>query len=394
MKVHQSNNNHNTKASFQLCIPLEEPPKRDPNDPEKPIGFSCLRDPTNNDSPKYTIKVFPYEDGQSCEQFLRTKEHFEAIKKGQNITANMDQVILVRQLFKGSAITAFDNALPNGANANITNAAYTRAWKSMTAAVFPNKAGREQKKAMKKIRKPLDMSFRTFANRMKKMNEYLRHFPPNDNGRAISTMEDDEFIEVLHDALPRNGYQDEMQKHDFDPTNGDLQAFIEWIEKRCEPFDKKEPRNPVDQKIPKKKRGRDNKSHGQQPSSKHQKTDKYCMLHGHGNHSTEQCEKLKEIANKEKAERAARNERFKSKSKDFTKNTKDMHLGELEDSESQLSRMIANTVTKTCNQLFKGFKRELEGSTHESHMLEDMSPDNENDAYTNRLNRSTSSDEE
>lgn len=387
----------NLKTSFQLCIALEEPPKRDPNGSEKPISFVCSREPGNKDSAPYQIKAYPFEDGDNCEMFIKTKKLFDDIIKGQKIETNANRVTLVRQLFKGSALTAFENELPIEPTAVIEDEAYVKAWRNMTAAVFPAKAARNQKKAMKRIRKPIDMSFRAFANRMKRLNEYLAHFPKHANGRSIKPMPDDEFLELLHDALPRNGYQDVMQQHDYDPTTAkDLQEFIEWIERRCEPFDKKEPRNIMDQKIPKKKRGRNQKddNDSQQPTSKNQKTGKFCMIHGHCSHTSEQCDKLKELAKAEKAERAAKQERYKAKTKDGKYNsnnnkTKDFHLGDFGFDEFKLNKLVA----KTCNQLFKGFKRELE--ERDSHKIEDMG--DENEAYMRKLNRDdsdSSSDEE
>ena len=357
------------KTSFQLCIALEEPPKRDPNSNDKPIGFVCSRDPGNQDAPTYTIKAYPFEDGDNCERFIKTKESFDDIVRGQSIESNENRVTLVRQLFKGSALTAFENELPNEPATAISDNIYNKAWRSMTAAIFPTKAVRNQKKAMRRIRKPLDMKFRTFANRMKKMNDYLIHFPAHANGRAISPLPDDEFYELLHDALPRNGYQDVMQQHDYDPTTAaNLQEFIDWVEKRCEPFDTREPRNVMDQKIPKKKRGRKDEPE-QQPTSKKQRHDKFCLVHGHCSHTSDQCEKLKEMAKGAKAERAAKQERYQAKNRDAKRNnqpTKDFHMGEPSFDEAKLAALI----TKTCNKLFKGFKRDL--ADNDGNLVDDM----------------------
>ena len=383
----------NLKTAFQLCIPLEEPPKRDPSNGEKPISFVCSREPGNKDAAPYQIKAYPFEDGDNCEQFIKTKKLFDDIIKGQEIETNANLVTLVRQLFKGSALTAFENEIPIDPTAVIEDDMYVKAWRSMTAAVFPAKAARNQKKAMKRIRKPIDMSFRAFANRMKRLNEYLAHFPKHANGRSIKPMPDDEFLELLHDALPRNGYQDVMQQHDYDPTTAkDLQEFIEWIERRCEPFDKKEPRNVMDQKIPKKKRGRKSDNEQQQPTSKKQRNEKFCLIHGHCSHTSEQCDRLKELAKAEKVERAAKQERYKSKNKDDKRNNKpkDFHLGERGFDESELTRVVA----KTCTKLFKEFKRGFEES--KAPMVDDMG-DDENQAYMRKLNRDesdSSSDEE
>ena len=96
--------------------------------------------------------------------FIKTLMKMQEIQKGQNITMNTDKVIQVKQLFKGSALTAFESELP--ANGNVTNAQLNKAFAAMPNVVFPDKALRNQKKALKKLRKPRDVSFCEFANRV------------------------------------------------------------------------------------------------------------------------------------------------------------------------------------------------------------------------------------
>ena len=394
MKVQVRKSSETNKASFQLCITLDEPPKGDPNNTDKRIGFSCHEDPTDKDSPTYTIKAYPYEDGNNCKQFLKTMELFESIETGQNIKSNEDQVVLMKQLFKGSALTAFVNKLPSAAGARITDANLKKAKAAMAAAIFLNKAACNQKKAMKKLKKPIEMSFWTFANRMKKLKDYLPSFLMTNNIKP-NAMPEDKFLKMLHNALPKAGYQDKMQEHDYDPTTDDLKYFIGWIEKRCEPFDKKEPRNPIDKTILKRNKRGCKHNNDQQPT-KARGTDgdkHYCMLHGRGNHSTEKCEKLKEFSRQARKERKQKKEHYKNRNGNENENSQDFHLGEANLDESQLTQVIAKTVEKTCNKLFKGFKREFEQDNHM--MTEDMAP-GENEAYCLKLNKdgTSSSNEE
>ena len=252
--------NLKSKTGYQLCIGLEEPPKRDIDDVEKAISFTCHRVPDDTDSPKYELKAYPFEDDGTCEQYIKTFMWLIKIEKGQNITTNMDKVILVRQLFKGAALTAFETELP-AADQPITNGQLKKAFAAMPKVVFPDKALRNQKKAMKRLKKPREMSFRNFANRVKVLNDYIPYFPVLPDGSTPKSLPQDELMELLHDALPKASYQDVMQQHDYDPTTDTLQGFIDWVERRCEPFDSK-PNNPpkIDKAIPKKKRGRTDKN--------------------------------------------------------------------------------------------------------------------------------------
>ena len=85
----------------------------------------------------------------------------------------------------------------------------------------------------------------------------ITFFPLLPDGSKPKPMPNDEFLELLHDALPKTGYQNVMQQHDYDPTQDTFHNFVQWIERRCEPFDNREPRNkpdgPMDKPIPKKK---------------------------------------------------------------------------------------------------------------------------------------------
>ena len=119
-----NNNNSGSKAksprgdttAFQLCIGFEMPPPRDPDDSVKPISFECLRRPGDRTSPKYTLKVYPFEDGDTCETYILTRQNLAAIVKGQGITTTDGRISLIRQLFRGEALTAFDNEIPADGN--------------------------------------------------------------------------------------------------------------------------------------------------------------------------------------------------------------------------------------------------------------------------------------
>ena len=107
----------------------------------------------------------------------------------------------------------------------------------------------------------------------------------------------------------------------------------------------------------------------------------------------EKCKKLKELSCQAREEHKHKKEHDKNINCNENKNSQDFHLGEDNLDKSQLTQMIAKTVGKTYNKLFKGFKREFEQDNHM--MTEDMAPD-ENEAYWLTLNKddTSSSDEE
>ena len=54
---------------------------------------------------------------------------------------------------------------------------------------------------------------------------------------------------MLHDALPRNLYQDMMQQHDFDPVNSTLSNFIMWVERGVQDHERATKKQPWDRKA-------------------------------------------------------------------------------------------------------------------------------------------------
>ena len=176
MKV-TTNTNSNAKVDFQLSIGLEPPPKRsDDDDKVKPKSFTCKMHPGKKDSAEFVVKIYSFSDG-SPEEYIETLRQLATVQVGQNVKKNEDIVILHKQVFEGALLEAFENEIPSGENPKITNEHLKKGRNAMIKIVFPDKAVRHQKKAMKKIKKPMKMKIREFANRMKKINEMLTFFP-------------------------------------------------------------------------------------------------------------------------------------------------------------------------------------------------------------------------
>ena len=354
MKVSPTTNK--PKSGYQLCIGLDEPPKRDADDVDKAISFTCHRVPNDTDSPKYELKAYPFEDGGTCEMFIKTLMKMNEIQKGQNITTNADKVILAKQLFKGSALTAFESELP--ADGNVTNAQLARAFAAMPKVIFPDKALRNQKKALKKLKKPRDVSFREFANRVKVLNDYFPFFPKQPNGRTPTSLPHDELMELLFDALPKVAYQDVMQVHDYDPSEDTLQGFIEWVERRCEPFDAKKDNPPTKEKvIPKKKRKADDGSSHIREGDHPAKRRKWCIVHKYCDHVTDEC---KVVKSKFGGTKPRDNPPWKKPKPAEDSHLIDEPMTEAKDQVKDLDGLreaLQRDMVKTCSRMFKALQR-------------------------------------
>lgn len=370
--------NKTKRAQFQLCIPLEPPPPRNSDDEViKPIAFTCKMNPKDKNSSEFVIKVYKVGDDTTVENLLETFKQMVAVEAGQALKKNEDRVTLVRQLFEGSLLTAFENELPglDASNKPITieNGHYDAGIEAIKKVVFPDKAARNHKKAMRKVKLPLNMKFRVFANRFKKQNDFLPFFPLLANGTKPTPLAEEELLECLHDALPWENFRERIQAQGYDPTTDTFHNFIQWVEERCEPF-MRPPKNRStgDVPIPKKKRKPDNQSGGKtHHDSSNKKQRKFCLYHKYCDHTTDECKVVKSSLSKV----AQYNKSDKSKDFHAMLTSQDFQL------------MQDKRTASICSKLFKAFKNDIKEEFHlmERSPVKDNVNENENDAYINAL---------
>ena len=138
----------------------------------------------------------------------------------------------------------------------------------------------------RECRKPLDMKVREYASHLNRINrDEIPNIPPAAPDQELSQ---DELIEILLYGTPKS-WQREMDRQGFDPlaqTFNQVIAFMERIEESEDPqmIDKK----PAAKKVAKSPW----KENGKKPGGK------YCLLHGTGGHSTDECRHLQQQAKK------------------------------------------------------------------------------------------------
>ena len=169
----------------------------------------------------------------------------------------------------------------------------------MKRARFPENAAREQKKAMKRVKWNMNnfTTFRAFANRMKKINDLIAHFPKLPDGSTPVPMPKDELHEALHDAMPWETFRSEVKRRKYDPSTDTFHGFIDWIKNCCEPFatrKEKASSGNLDKPIPKKnKRKNDNQTNGKVDTNPNKKQRKWCLHHKWCDHTTDDCKVVK-----------------------------------------------------------------------------------------------------
>jgi hypothetical protein len=112
---------------------------------------------------------------------------------------------------------------------------------------------------------------------------------------------DDELLDIVLFGTPKS-WQKEMERQGFDPmehTLTEVVGFMEQIE-ASEAFD---PKPPANDKSKDKSQG---KAKGNRPrnNTDNSRQDLFCVYHGHGNHTSDQCSVLKALAAQKKAKTA------------------------------------------------------------------------------------------
>ena len=127
------------------------------------------------------------------------------------------------------------------------------------------------------MRKPVDMKVRTYFQHLLHINlEELVNIPPYNPNQSLG---DDEIMDIILYGTPKS-WQCEMDRQGYDPlehTIAEVVGFMEQVES-AEDFDA------ADKKLPAKVT---NKTKATMKPGETIPKKKFCLIHGHGNHSSD-----------------------------------------------------------------------------------------------------------
>ena len=135
------------------------------------------------------------------------------------------------------------------------------------------------------------MGVRSYSHHLTRINkDELPKIPPQADANSLR---DDEMLDILLFGTPKS-WQKEMDRQGFDPWIKGFDDTVAFMERIEDTEDK-----PESKPSPSKK-----ESNGKKPSKSEWKksngnkagADKYCLLHGKGNHNTDECHKLQSEA--------------------------------------------------------------------------------------------------
>ena len=342
------------KSANTAILPLLDE-EHEEEDKTKIRSFKLLTDPTQADSPKFSLSIVVLDENASVRATIKWRTAISKILTGLNITTGTAKHPVIQELATGAPLQAYNtnvrgsratrhlaaqlNAVAAQPQRDVANGETEAAYETRIAAarngvplpdlnntdietglnavmteVCPYKALEKQKRFMRrKMRKPANLSTRAYVSNILRINgEELPMLPPFNTTQGLSA---DEIIDIVTFGIPKSWVR-KMDEHDFDPMAqgiGNLVAFCERMEAAEEHVNDPETKG--------------NSSNKKSSSKKHKSTrnngKKWCDYHETTSHNTSECEVLKKLkASKGDSKPPFKNKTWKRKSDDAKSFTK------------------------------------------------------------------------
>ena len=344
--------NYDTKerATKTPLLPLIEDPSHYVLDKNNSVKYSLRTVPADANCAKYVFQLRILIGTESPRTILKWRDDVNKVITGLNLTtlATMKPIAetgmraQALQLFHQgllaektaafeAAVEAETDALAKAAlQAAGPTAAHERAAHAGIALNFvvsqllPKKVLARVKRTLRReTRKPKDMTIRAYYQHLLRINyEEIPKLPPF---RANQELSNDEILDIILFGTPKS-WQKEMERQGFDPMEKGLDEVISFMEniEATEEFD--------DSEDTKKKSSSKSSKKGKPKSNNTDSGELYCMLHGKGNHASEDCHKLKDSVKRLKGNSESKSGSsngkgktdWKAKAKTAEKETKDM----------------------------------------------------------------------
>jgi len=381
-------NDTKKKNTFESILPLVD--EQEPKQLKKGTysTFHLRTDPTDTASPTYDF-VVPYLYASSTvRQAVQFRKKMDRVITGLNVVAIESQKAITEQMLKDSLQTLYQG----GINREIENRyqaaleaapddAARRAvirpdpnadslelgWQTVMGYLAPPKALSRVKRYLRRhCRKPKDMTVRQYFTRLVEINdEEIPHLPPF-NGYN-QRLQPDELVDILCHGCPAS-WNKELTRQSMDPvdmTPGQILEFFENQE-QTEDFNLVEGKN-------EKKSNNNGKAKGKRKSDSDESS-KYCMLHGKGYHSTEECKTLKAEAKRLKENKSGKGE---TKNKTWKRKDEKKEINVAEATKKEVQKQVKAAI-KEMNLVQSQKKRRItdddDETTSEENNNVDMDP--------------------
>ena len=322
---------------------------------DQQVIFKLRTDPSSAISPTYQMTMVILNGTEGCRAAIKLVNDLETVCTGLNIQRDEGATkrTTIHRVLTGQAKTAFDTgytqrqnlrlilardaarqAGPIGAETDAAFAARIRAIQMPAADASSFAAGinelinfmspykaliRVKRQLRRHSRKPADMTVNEYFAAIRRINdEEIPFLPPQELDQNLG---EEEVVENIYYGLP-NSWKSEMARQGFDPVDSgivELQAFCQRLEDIPEFLPAKTKTNNNSKKA---KTSHGNNNTKSNSGSKGGNSKKFCLLHGNGSHTTDQCKTLQNQAENLKESRnngSSNNKTWNRKSNDSNK---------------------------------------------------------------------------
>lgn len=360
-------------------VPEAEPELRK----DQMVSLDLYSDPANRaTSPKYKFTMQLLEGTEDVRTLLTWVQNVNTVLTGMNITAAVNVRQMVDRLCRGTARTIFrqawdsiggaakqqahDDAADAAAKAAVNARAIHEfmtpnlvcsAIRTVVSGCTPQKVLQRVKRYMRhEMRKPAGMKIRQYLVHLNRMNnEEVPNLPPYEANQGLS---DDELVEIVLFAVPKS-WNREMDRQGFDPIMKTPEQVVDFLER----IETAEDFHPDKQKqVSNKHKGKVQK-HGSNNNHAKGNGDKYCMLHGKGNHSTEECRNMLAQAKRMKTNGGASKPSGGSKNKTWNRKDGDKKVTF---GKNEINALVKKAVKKAAQKEINALSRKRKSDDSDS----------------------------
>jgi hypothetical protein len=310
---------------------------------DQTISHILRSTPADPDSPKYKIYVHILQGDEDCRTIIKWSSNVMKVLNGLNVTTHTPAKPIVETLLTGTPLSLFQQGITVAKTANMVLRARTAvaaggggavaAGAAITTAGIDDAANltmlqisyglqhvvtqllprrvlaRVKRYLRRECRKPREMKVRTYFQHVQRVNiDELPSLPPFAGNQSLSQ---DEVLDILLFGTPRS-WQKEMERQGFDPMTGSVQDTLDFME-RLEATDDFDGTTVKQSSKPQAKKGASGNPK-KVPSSPGGKKG-HCMIHGEGNHTSEECYTLQKEAKKLKSSYGTNTVKYADKAK-------------------------------------------------------------------------------
>ena len=184
---------------------------------------------TGNNTTEWSLKK--YEKG-TAEEFIQFRMRVEELYIVLN-TPDDNKYNVLQTLLRGEAKQTFNTGYTSAGKAKKSEPMKLKAgYEAMCKHLFTptESAWRRQRSYMRYHLKFNNMTVNEFKQRLLEMNEYLKFFPVPKGKNGVSTLTEEELVEIMDHAKPVE-YQLDILTADYDPYSKSLQEFVEYLER-------------------------------------------------------------------------------------------------------------------------------------------------------------------